>query len=123
MLNFFVKDFSGTIKARSLKLGILSNHDNLYRVRVNGHYHLICSSVLSFFFLSISRLVLFFFFSGTVKARSLGLDILYNDDDLYSVRDNELSRITCSSVLLFFFPSISRPMIKFRQRFLRNHKS
>ena len=53
MLIFFVKDFSGTIKARSLKLGRQRNNDDLYRVRDSGLSKLICSFVLSFFFLSI----------------------------------------------------------------------
>ena len=49
-VKFFVKDFSGTIKARSLKLGILCNDGDLYHVRNSGLYRLICSSVPLFFF-------------------------------------------------------------------------
>ena len=51
MLNF-CQDFSGTIKARSLKLGMQCSNDDLYCVRDNGLSRLICSFVLSFFLLS-----------------------------------------------------------------------
>ena len=51
-VKFFVKDFSGTIKARSLKLGMQCSNDDLYRVRDHGLSWLICSFVLSFFLLS-----------------------------------------------------------------------
>ena len=53
MLNLFVKDFSGTLKARSLKLGMQGSNDDLYCVRDNGLSWLICSFNLSFFLLSI----------------------------------------------------------------------
>ena len=53
IFQFFVKDFSVTLKARSLKLGIVCNAFDLYHVRDSGLSWLICSSVLSFFFLSI----------------------------------------------------------------------
>ena len=35
IVKFFVKDFSGTIKARSLKLGMQCSNDELYHVRDN----------------------------------------------------------------------------------------
>ena len=53
--------------------------------------------------------MLFFFpkdFSGAIKARGLKLGMQRNNDDLYPVRDSELSRLICSFVLLFFFLSI-----------------
>ena len=71
MLKFFVKDFSGTINARSLKLGILNYDDNIYFVRGNRLSDFTCLSVPSFFFLSIWTIVKFFVkvYSGTIKAK------------------------------------------------------
>ena len=119
----FGQDFSGTITARSLKLGMQRNNDDLHRVRDSGLSRHICSFALSFLFLFIlandkflvkdfsgvikarslkpgmqcsssfspDRPLLIFFvkdFLGTVKVTSLKLGILCNDDDFYCVRDN-----------------------------------
>ena len=100
MLKFFVKDFSGTIKARSLKLGILCNDDDLYSVRDSRAflaYLFICSFILLSFY---------FKYRPNVESRSLKLGMQCNNDDLYCVRDNGLSQLICSFVLSFFFLSI-----------------
>ena len=45
-VKFFIKDFSGTIEARSLRLGMQCSNDELYRVRDNGLSQLIFSFIL-----------------------------------------------------------------------------
>ena len=46
MLNFSSKISLGTMKARSLKLGMQCSNDDLYRVRDNWLSWLICSFIL-----------------------------------------------------------------------------
>ena len=99
MLNFSLKDFSGTIKARSLKLGMQCSNDDLYRVRDNGLSWLICSFILPSLHIGYVKLFVKDF-SRTIKARSLKLGMQFSNDDLYRVRDNGLSWLICS----FIFP-------------------
>ena len=104
----FVKDISETIKARSFKLGMQCSNDDLYPVRDNGLSRLISSFNLSFYLLSIKADVKYFVkdLSGTIKARSLKIGMQCNNEDLYHVRDNGLSRTICSFVPLFSLLSI-----------------
>ena len=104
-VKFFVKDFSRSIEARSLKLGIQCSYDELYRVIDNGLSRLISSII---FLLSIKANVKFFVkdFSGTKKARSLKLGMQSSNDDLYCVRDIWHYRLICSFVLSFLLLSI-----------------
>ena len=73
-VKIFVKDCSGTITARSLKLGILCYDGDLCCVSDKGLSWLICSSVPSFLFLSILDNVTFFHNNNCLGVKLSSLD-------------------------------------------------
>ena len=118
-MKFFFKDFCETVQARVVIFGMQVDNDVLYHDIANQPSSLILSCICPIFFLSILRMMKFFFkdFCETVQAGVVIFGMQVDNDVLYRGIANQPSAY--SSLYLSNFLSFHTLNDEiFRQRFL-----